>query len=176
MQKIIVRRQNHRYPAPVNTTKMVETINDEPSKTDQSQAAETDVNNIVEKYNRTGQITHLAKHQGQFLDVSNIENLYEATLHVKAAESAFAELPAHLREKFNNEPINMIEFLQDSKNDDEAIELGLKVRKNERTDFSQPQPPVGKPTLKKEQGKKIKTEHVNNDDLNDDEPVHPKKK
>ena len=114
-----------------NGTKRVATINTLPSKTDQSFKDECDVNNIIAKFNKTGQISHLTKRQGQYADVANIPDLHTASIQVQEAGQAFKDLPAILRKKFNHDPINMIEYLQDPANDEEAVKLGLKVKLNQ---------------------------------------------
>lgn len=116
--KYILRRKNG--------TKRVVTVNHEQSLADQSQADECDVNNIMDKYLKTGQVSHLTNMQGQYADVSQIPDLHTALSQVTQAEQAFQSLPAELRERFNNSPIKMVEFLKDSKNDQEAINLNLK--------------------------------------------------
>lgn len=117
MKKIEVRKDGK---------KRVYTVNEEPSKTDQSFQTECDVNHIVQKYLKTGRINHLARMQGQFADVSEIPDLLEAIKTVTSAQQTFDELPAELRRKFGNSPVNMVEYLQDPSNDIEAVKLGLK--------------------------------------------------
>lgn len=112
-----------------NGTTRVYTKNDEPSLTDQSWAKDCDVNNIIAKYIKTGQISHLAKHQGQYADVSAIPDLQSALDQVTKAQQAFDDLPSNLRKRFGNSPVEMVNFLSDPKNDQEAISLGLKVKK-----------------------------------------------
>lgn len=116
MKKIEIRK---------NGSKRVYTVNTEPSKTDQSFKNEADVNNIMARYRKTGQITHLAKHQGSYADVSEIPDLSQALDQVTKAQQAFDALPSELRARFGNSPVNMIEFLQNDNNIDEAIKLGL---------------------------------------------------
>lgn len=100
-----------------------------PSMTDQSQAKECDVNNIMKKYLKTGQITHLSSKQAIYADISQIPDLLEATIKVKEASEAFRALPASLREKLNNDPSQLPSYLSDPKNDEEAISYGLKVKR-----------------------------------------------
>lgn len=98
------------------------------SKTQQQFKAECDVNNIMAKYKKTQMITHLAKHQGQFGDFSNLED-YQTSLHkVMLAHDSFAQLPSELRSRFQNDPAQLIQYLSDSNNNEEAYKLGLKIR------------------------------------------------
>lgn len=111
-----------------NGTKRVYTRNDEPSKTDQSFSEEVNVNNIMAKYIKTGQIKHLAKNVGLYADVSEIPDLAEALDQVTKAQYAFDALPSNLRTRFQNSPVEMVNFLSDNKNYDEAVSLGLIVK------------------------------------------------
>lgn len=110
-----------------NGSKRVYTVNDQPSKTDQQYKEDCDTNTILQKFMRTGQVTHLAKSQGSFQDVSEIKDLAESLQLVKDAESNFLKYPSKLRKKFNNNIHEMINWLNDPENTEEAIELGLKV-------------------------------------------------
>lgn len=95
-------------------------------KTDQSFKDDCNVNFIVSRFMKTGQISHLAKRQGHYSDMSYApSDLLEAYKVVKDAEEAFASLPAAVRKRFENNPSEILQFLEDPKNRDEAIELGL---------------------------------------------------
>lgn len=102
-------------------------VNNDPSKTDQSFAEQCDINNIIKRYQQTGQVTHLAKNQGIYSDVSEIPDLQGAFQAVQDASFAFSTLPASIRDRFKNNPIEFVEFLQNPENDAEAISLGLKT-------------------------------------------------
>jgi len=112
-----------------NGTKRVYTVNEEPSLTDGSQLQDTDVNVIMNRVLKTRDESILKQRQGQYADVSQIPNLGEAMMQVKEAEDAFSSLPASIRRRFGNSPVEMVSFLQDPQNDPEAIRLGLKNHK-----------------------------------------------
>lgn len=114
-------------------SKRVYTVNNEPSKTDQQWKKDCDVNEVMKKFKRTGQITHLAKKQGHFSDISEIPDLLAATKHINDAMELFSELDSATRKKFNNNPTELYEFLMDSKNDEEAIKLGLKLSPEDKS-------------------------------------------
>lgn len=94
-------------------------------KTKQEFKEECQIQNIINKYHKTGMITHLAKHQGDYGDFSNITSYQDAVMAVIEAEETFNELPANIRNKFKNNPAELLDFLADDKNYDEAIKLGL---------------------------------------------------
>lgn len=104
-----------------NGSKRVVTHNAMPSKTDQSFKKDCDVNHIMDKYTKTGHLTHMQQKQGMYADVSMIEDLGQAYNDVQRAEEAFESLPSKLRNKFDNDPVKFVEFMQDPKNMDEAI-------------------------------------------------------
>ena len=62
---------------------------------------------------------------GSYGDFSGVHDYHTALNTLIAAESEFGALPAKLRAQFNNEPSNLIEFLNDPKNKDQAIKFGL---------------------------------------------------
>jgi len=97
------------------------------SKTDQSFRNEVNVNSIMAKYTKTGQITHLRQSRGQFMDISAVPDLMTAFDIVRSAEKSFMELPAVIRERLGNNPANMQDFILDSRNSDLLIEYGILV-------------------------------------------------
>lgn len=100
-------------------------VDELPSKTDQSFRKEVDVNSIMAKYAKTGAITHLARNEGYYADVSAIPDLQGAFDQVALAAAAFKTLPAQLREDLRNDPTQLPGFLLNPANRDKAIEYGL---------------------------------------------------
>lgn len=133
-----------------NKTKRVMTINEDPSLTDQQWQKSCDVNTIIAKYKKTGEIKHLAAHQGQYADLSELPDLLTALNTVNTASSTFEQLPAQIRKYFANDPVELYTFLQDPKNDQEAIRLGLKTASRivtnpeETVQATEPQPTTQK--------------------------------
>lgn len=116
-----------------NGSLRVVTHNTEPSLSQQQFKDECDINNIMKKYQSTGQFTHLTSKQGQYADFSEITS-YQDMLHtVQYAQDAFASLPADMRLRFRNDPSYLLDFIQDPKNYEEALSLGL-VNKRETND------------------------------------------
>lgn len=59
---------------------------------------------------------------GDFTDVVD----YETSLQrIDRAQQSFAALPAKIRDRFHNDPAELIEFVSNADNRDEAIKLGL---------------------------------------------------
>ena len=99
------------------------------SMTQQQFKAECEVNNILAKYKRTGMLSHIQKHQGNFGDFSSIEDYQSSLGKLMQAQQSFESLPSELRAKFENDPAQLISFLSDEKNNAEAIKLGLKIER-----------------------------------------------
>ncbi len=99
------------------------------SLTNQADMESADINKIMARYEKTGVLLDPVLNEYReptFGDFSEIKD-YHATLSaVRRAEQVFAALPANVRNRFKNDPQEMINFLEDSKNDKEAVDLGLK--------------------------------------------------
>lgn len=89
---------------------------------------ETDIKNILEKYGRTG-ILPVVANPGMYDDFSDVPDYQEAQNQIRKADEAFAALPSKIREKFENDPAKMIQYLNDESNIEESIKLGLRERK-----------------------------------------------
>lgn len=101
-------------------------------KTDQSFADQCDINRIVAVFMKTGDEMMLKRRQGFYADFSYApSDLLEAHRIIKEADEAFLDLPSHVRERFQNDPSQIVGFVQDPKNYEEAVELGLIPRKTE---------------------------------------------
>lgn len=98
---------------------------DDPSMTVQSFKDETDINNIVARAVSGSDILHVNTRVARYGDFSNIPDYQSALDLVHRAEGMFRELPANVRERFSNDPVKMVNFLQDTANRDEAVKLGL---------------------------------------------------
>jgi len=95
------------------------------SMTKQSHKEECDVNNILEKYRKTGLMTHIKNGGAVYGDFSNIASYKEAVDSVRLASETFMQLPANIRKKFDNDPGVFLDFTSDPKNLDEMRKLGL---------------------------------------------------
>ena len=91
---------------------------------------ECDINNILRQFNITGLLPE-ATLSPQYGDFTGIGDYHSALNQVIAAEDEFMSLPATLRARFANDPAQLIEFLNNPENYNEAIELGLVEKKPE---------------------------------------------
>lgn len=100
---------------------------DEPSLTIQSAKDECDINLIIERANRGMAPAFINERIPQFGDFSDVADYQSAFNQVLAAQDQFAELPSKIRARFGNDPAQLLSFLSDASNRDEAIRLGLIV-------------------------------------------------
>lgn len=97
---------------------------EDPSLTQQQFKEETDINYIVDTYTRTGVLPHTIG-TPQFGDFTGAQDYHSSVNQVIAAQQSFMALPAQLRSRFDNDPGQLLDFLADGDNRDEAIKLGL---------------------------------------------------
>ena len=97
---------------------------EEPTLAQQHFKDECDINNILRQFNVTGLLPEspLSPRYGDFTGIGDYHSALNA---VMAAEDEFMALPADLRARFENDPENLINFLDNPANKDEAIKLGL---------------------------------------------------
>lgn len=98
---------------------------DLPSMTQQHFKQECDVNSILERYRKTGTVQHISKSQQQYGDFTMFKDFKENLDTVTNAFQAFDALPAHLRKRFQNDPAQLLTFISDPKNYEEAQNLGI---------------------------------------------------
>jgi phage internal scaffolding protein len=97
----------------------------DPTLAQQNFADECDINTIVNNFMRTGVMPDEVS-RPQFGDFSGAISDYQSALNlVLAGEEAFSELPAPLRARFHNDPVEYVSFFEDPNNRDEAVRLGL---------------------------------------------------
>lgn len=88
---------------------------------------ECDINTIVSRYPNGVTPYDDRKESGIYGDFSDtsIFDFREAQNKIIEAEDRFQSLPSSIRQRFNNNPALLLDFLSDSNNRSEAIELGL---------------------------------------------------
>lgn len=101
------------------------TINDEPSLTQQQYAEETDINFIMKRYTTTGLLPLGTTDTGTYGDFSEVTDYRAALDIIQRAQDQFAELEAHVRARFLNDPAQLLAFIQDPANYEEARKLGF---------------------------------------------------
>lgn len=94
-------------------------------RTKQSFKEETDINNVMKKWEATGVLPYQNRLKPEYGDFTNVPSYHAAVSQVKEAERLFAELPASIRDRFRNEPAGLLEFMADPENRQEAVDLGI---------------------------------------------------
>ena len=106
----------------------VATKNTLPTKAKQEYKDQVDVNRIIAKYKKTQDPSLLAGKTGVYADLTDIKDYQSSLNSIIKADAAFMALPSQIRERFANDPSRLISFLADSKNNNEAVELGLRKK------------------------------------------------
>lgn len=90
----------------------------------QSAKDDADINVIVRRFRVTGYLPTAAKlpTYGDFTGVSDYRTAMDA---VRKAAEGFMELPASIRERFGNDPQQLLEFCSKPANQEELRKLGL---------------------------------------------------
>lgn len=99
----------------------------DPPLTQQHFKDDCDINLIVERMTRAGgyDVGGIGHVPPQFGDFSSAVDFQEAQNIIARAGEEFAALPSKVRERFQNNPLKMLEFVEDEKNTEEAIKLGI---------------------------------------------------
>lgn len=105
----------------------------EESMTKQSFKDECDVNNILRQYSPVALAQMMAERAalGRYADLPSNLDFQEAMNIVVEGKQAFESLPSQIRERFMNDPERFLAFMSDADNVEEAIKLGLAVRRVE---------------------------------------------
>ena len=109
--------------------KQFQLVCEDESLTVQAEAEACDVNNIMARYRQTGLIDHVNKHEGRYGDFTDVTDFQSAMNLVASAQQSFALLPAEIRKQFDNDPAEFLGFVQNPKNQDKLVEMGLAVKK-----------------------------------------------
>ena len=95
----------------------------EPTRCQTQYQDETDIHTIMKKHVAMGTVPNAM--QGVYADFSDVGDYHSMMNKVLAANEAFESLPVEAKLRFKNDPGQIIDFLKDEKNRDEAIKLGL---------------------------------------------------
>lgn len=98
----------------------LQTVNDSPSMTLQSDYPDTLIPNIMAQHGVQPMRSVI------FGDFSNLPTDYaELDAYMREAQEQFLTLPSDIRDRFEHDPMKLLRFLGDSNNRVEAISLGL---------------------------------------------------
>lgn len=100
------------------------------SKTQQHFKEKVDIRNIVGQFRRTGQLP-LSSASPIYGDFSEIGNYQQCLDRINQVNQDFMSLPSPVRKRFRNNPQELISFVMNPENRDEAVRLGLIEQKME---------------------------------------------
>lgn len=103
----------------------VQYSSDQPSMTKQSFMDECDVNLLVKRSEQGQHTRHINPNTPIYGDFSNVDDYSAALSKMRLAETAFDNLPKQIRDRFDHDPGQLLDFMDDKENVDEARQLGL---------------------------------------------------
>lgn len=109
------------------------TRNEEPSLTKQSFARDADLNELVRRFGIT-KVPVGSFDPSHYGDFTGAPDLREALEIMRDAQEQFEALPSRVRNRFQNDPALLFEFVQDPANREEGEFLGI---------FERPRPGAG---------------------------------
>lgn len=139
-------------------SRRVAQTNTEPSKTQQHQAHEADINTIVKNFGITGKLPVVAM-PPVYEEFSEIFDFQSAMNAIKAAQDSFIALPANIRARFENDPAKFVGYVDYCINNgdiDPLREMGLAIPAAAQEPKSGT-PPSGEGTPDKEPSEGSKT-------------------
>lgn len=100
------------------------TVCEEKSLARQSEQQESDINFIMKRFEKTGVLPPDTR-EAVFTDVSSIGSYREVLEVIQRAQEGFMALPPSVREKFGNDPVQLMDFAADPAHLPELEELGI---------------------------------------------------
>lgn len=93
--------------------------------TQQSAAADCDMNEIMRRAMAGAMPTHVNPGVPRFGSLIGMGDLRDALNLVVKADEMFHQLDPFVRKRFHNSPAELLDFVQDPQNREEALKLGL---------------------------------------------------
>lgn len=106
-----------------------EIVNNEPPLTQQHFAKDADLNVIVKRFGvHDGAIPPIVMDPTFYGDFTDVPDFRQSIENIRNASERFNALPADLRARFANDPVELWAFVNDPANEEESIKLGLLSR------------------------------------------------
>lgn len=103
---------------------------------------EVDINTMVKRFGLTDFSTLPGvldpRYYGDFSDAPT--SFRDALDRVRTAQQRFEQLPAEIKNRFDNDPAKLLDFVQNPENGEEAVRMGLLAKQ------ATPEPPAPPPT------------------------------
>lgn len=91
----------------------------------QADRDDADINKIISRYLKSGVLPPISLGEPFYGDVTGFSGLADSLIKIQEADRLFMSYPADVRERFDNDKVKFIDFLENPDNRDEAIKLGL---------------------------------------------------
>jgi len=108
-----------------NGSRRVQTVISSESKVEQHHKNDVDINSIVKRFTQRGYTPPIASGTPMYGDFSDGFDYQESVNRILSANAQFDALPSEIRTKFDNDPANLLDFVDNPDNAVEAFELGL---------------------------------------------------
>lgn len=110
--------------------KRVQVFFNDPSLTKQEFKDQCDFNKVVKRFMKTGVLNHVRNaSEPRYADLIGAVDYQTALGQIKQAEASFEALPAKIRSRFGNDPVQFLEFVANPENVNEMVSLGLANQK-----------------------------------------------
>lgn len=159
--ELLVFRTPYNCPDPTRESDKTALECKDPTLTQQHFKDSCDINILFAKYLETGEMPQVT----DGLTYGNFEGIFDfqtAMNAVRTAQGMFEQLPARIKNRFDNDPQKIISFLDNPENREEAEFLGLLNRTEAPNETGSPRtaetPPQGKPRDPGTQGPASQTE------------------
>lgn len=119
-----MRKSSKSETAPTKRNRVQVFFDPDEGRTQQQFKDECDINNIMARYQVTGVVDHVAKYEGQYGEIPEID-YHQAMSVIADANSMFEELPSTVRDHFGNDPAKFLAFCEDEANIDKLREWNL---------------------------------------------------
>lgn len=106
---------------------------------------ECDINVIIARNKKTGELPRVYFKNPIYGDFSNIPSYENAFNMVKQADEDFMQLDARIRKRFDNDPVKFLNFVSDPNNVQEMIDLGIATEIKKKEDKPPEVPPAEVP-------------------------------
>lgn len=126
-------------------------------RTKQSFKDQCDINRILQRAQKTGTLSHIQKHGGEYGDFAEFDYT-TAQQQLARAKSIFEELPSELRKEFGHNPAAFFEYVNDPANSGRLVELlpglakpgrqFLSPTRTAKSESSSAEPPPAEPAAK----------------------------
>lgn len=131
-----------------NGTIGIKTYSDQPSKTNPNYKDEVDVNHIMDRFLKTGQLTHVNQTQLQYLgeDFQQLPDLQSSLHHIKNMEHVYQNLNKKFKNRFKSLQ-EFLEFAERPENQDELEKImAPQTTTNKTTTNKEPEKTTPTPT------------------------------